>query len=118
MEQGTIVAGIIAFGALAAAITAVLVLSDRLTKPLKSLKEDINNIDKKLDSFRTWQKSQQIDIEASKSEREILCRGFRALSNWAIAQGANGEIKRGLDEISEFLSTQAHSGTSFLHERV
>jgi hypothetical protein len=98
---------VIAIGAVCAALATVWGLIDRISRPMKEMS-------RKLDGFMEWQKNQQADIDASKVEREILCRGFRAVCLWAMGQGANGEIGRALEDISAFLSRQAHEGRSYL----
>ncbi|GHV09455.1 hypothetical protein FACS1894217_13830 [Clostridia bacterium] len=105
-----IVESIIAIAALGGAIITIWNLIDKVIKPIKE-------INSKLDSFQTWQKNQQLDIESSKEEREILCRGFRALCIWTISQGANGEVHKALEDLNSYLSRQAHEGKSYLRER-
>jgi uncharacterized oligopeptide transporter (OPT) family protein len=106
----SLVESIILIGALFGAIVTIWGLIDKVTKPIKE-------INRKFDAFQTWQKRQQEDIESSKEEREILCRGFRAVCVWAIAQGANGEVHKALEDLNGYLSKQAHSGKSYLTER-
>jgi hypothetical protein len=106
----TTVEAIIALGTACGAIAAIWGLLDKVSKPIKE-------INRKLDAFQTWQKRQQEDIETSKIEREILCRGFRALCVWAIEQGANGTVHKAFEELNEFLSKKSHEGKSYLHEK-
>jgi uncharacterized oligopeptide transporter (OPT) family protein len=101
---------VILIGALCGAVVTIWGLIDKVSKPIREL-------NKKFDSFQTWQKRQQEDIESSKEEREILCRGFRALCVWAIGQGANGEVHKALEDLNAYLSKQAHNGKSYLIER-
>jgi hypothetical protein len=107
MNELNITETLIMLGALAGAITAIWAMIDKIGKPIKEL-------NRKFDSFQTWQKRQQEDIEASKEEREILCRGFRALCVWAISQGANGEVHKAREDLDEFLSKNSHKGKSYL----
>lgn len=94
----------------------VAAIENRMAKQTEAIESNVAAqilpLDERLKKQESWTRKQQDDIDAAREYNVVITRGVSACLKGLKEQGCNGPVTEAIEEMDDFLVTQANKGRS------